>query len=67
LPPDFSSAIAISTIQELEIAMLKAAGDLKFEKAARSATKIKELKHMLDGTKSEAKPVSYQKSKRMRK
>jgi excinuclease ABC subunit B len=56
-----------STIQELEIEMLKAAEDLKFEKAALLRDQIKELKHMLDGTKSEAKPVSYRKSKRMRK
>jgi excinuclease ABC subunit B len=56
-----------STIQELETEMLKAAEDLKFEKAALFRDQIKELKHMLDGTKSEAKPVSYQKSKRARK
>ena len=55
-----------STIQELEIEMLKAAEDLKFEKAALLRDQIKELKHMLDGTKSEAKPVSYRKSKRTR-
>jgi excinuclease ABC subunit B len=56
-----------STIQELETEMLKAAEDLKFEKAALLRDQIKELKHMLDGTKSEAKPVSYRKSKRTRK
>jgi excinuclease ABC subunit B len=56
-----------STIQELESEMLKAAEDLKFEKAALLRDQIKELKHMLDGTKSEAKPVSYRKSKRARK
>src|SRR5476649_1784956 len=56
-----------STIQELETEMLKAAEDLKFEKAALLRDQIKELKHMLDGTKSEAKPVSYWKSKRARK
>ena len=55
-----------STIQELETEMLKAAEDLKFEKAALLRDQIKELKHMLDGTKSEAKPVSYRKSKRAR-
>ena len=55
-----------STIQELETEMLKAAEDLKFEKAALLRDQIKELKHMLDGTKSEAKPVSYRKSKRTR-
>src|SRR5208282_4185989 len=41
-----------STIQELETEMLKAAEDLKFEKAALLRDQIKELKHMLDGTKS---------------
>jgi len=56
-----------STIQELETEMLKAAEDLKFEKAALLRDQIKELKHMLDGAKSEAKPVSYRKSKRARK
>jgi excinuclease ABC subunit B len=56
-----------STIQELETEMLKAAEDLKFEKAALLRDQIKELKHMLDGTKLEAKPVSYRKSKRARK
>ncbi|HUZ06615.1 MAG TPA: excinuclease ABC subunit UvrB [Candidatus Paceibacterota bacterium] len=56
-----------STIQELETEMLKAAEDLKFEKAALLRDQIKELKHMMDGTKSEAKPVSYRKSKRARK
>ncbi len=55
------------TIGELEKEMLKAAEDLKFEKAALLRDQIKELKHMLDGTKSEAKPVSYRKSKRARK
>jgi protein-arginine kinase activator protein McsA len=53
------------TIRELD-EMLKAAEDLKFEKAALLRDQIKELKHMLDGTKSEAKPVSYRKSKRAR-
>jgi excinuclease ABC subunit B len=56
-----------STIQELEIEMLKAAEDLKFEKAALLRDQIKELKHMLDGTKPEARPVSYRKSKKARK
>ncbi len=56
-----------STIQELETEMLKAAEDLKFEKAALLRDQIKELKHMMSGTKSEAKPVSYRKSKRARK
>jgi excinuclease ABC subunit B len=54
-----------STIQELETEMLKAAEDLKFEKAALLRDQIKELKHMMDGGKSEdkSKPVSYRKSK----
>jgi excinuclease ABC subunit B len=56
-----------STIQELETEMLKAAEDLKFEKAALLRDQIKELKHMLDGTKSELKPVNYRKPKRARK
>ena len=56
-----------STIQELETEMIKAAEDLKFEKAALLRDQIKELKHMLAGTKSEAKPVSYKKLKRTRK
>ena len=55
------------TIRELEGEMLVAAEDLKFEKAALLRDQIKELKHMIDGTKSEAKPVSYRKSKRARK
>ena len=55
------------TIKELEEEMLKAAEDLQFEKAALLRDQIKELKHMIDGTKSEAKPVSYRKSKRGRK
>ena len=56
-----------STIQELESEMLKAAEDLKFEKAALLRDQIKELKRMIDGTKPEAKPVSYKKLKRTRK
>jgi excinuclease ABC subunit B len=55
------------TIRELEGEMLKAAEDLQFEKAALLRDQIKELKHMSDGTKPEAKPVSYRKSKRARK
>ncbi len=55
------------TIRELEGEMLKAAEDLQFEKAALLRDQIKELKHMIDGTKSEAKPVSYRKSKRARR
>jgi len=55
------------TIRELEGEMLVAAENLQFEKAALLRDQIKELKHMLDGTKSEAKPVSYRKSKRARK
>ena len=58
-----------STIQELESEMLKAAEDLKFEKAALLRDQIKELKRMIDGGKPEEKlkPVSYRKSKRARK
>ena len=58
---------ATETIRELEGDMLKAAEDLQFEKAALLRDQIKELKHMIDGTKPEAKPVSYRKSKRGRK
>jgi excinuclease ABC subunit B len=54
------------TIRELEGEMLKAAEDLQFEKAALLRDQIKELKHMVDGTKPEAKPVSYRKTKRRR-
>jgi excinuclease ABC subunit B len=50
------------TIRELEGEMLKAAEDLKFEKAALLRDQIKELKRMIDGTKPETKPVSYRKS-----
>ena len=52
------------TIRELEGEMLKAAEDLQFEKAALLRDQIKELKHMIDGTKPEAKPVSYRKRSR---
>jgi excinuclease ABC subunit B len=52
------------TIRELEGEMLKAAEDLQFEKAALLRDQIKELKHMIDGTKPEAKPASYRKSKK---
>jgi excinuclease ABC subunit B len=55
------------TIRELEGEMLKAAEDLQFEKAALLRDQIKELKHMIDGTKPEAQPVSYKKLKRTRK
>jgi excinuclease ABC subunit B len=55
-----------STIQELETEMLKAAEDLKFEKAALLRDQIKELKRMVDGEKVEMKPVSYKKLKRTR-
>ncbi|MEJ0091243.1 MAG: excinuclease ABC subunit UvrB [Limisphaerales bacterium] len=56
-----------TTIQELEADMLKAAENLQFEKAALLRDQIKELKHMRDGTKPEAKPTSYKKLKRVRK
>ncbi len=55
------------TIRELEGEMLKAAEDLHFEKAALLRDQIKELKHMIDGTKPEAKPVSYRKVKARRR
>jgi len=55
------------TISELETEMLKAAEDLKFEKAALLRDQIKELKRMVNGEKAETKPVSYKKSKRARK
>ena len=51
------------TISELESEMLKAAEDLKFEKAALLRDQIKELKRMLEGKPEEtSKPVSYRKS-----
>jgi excinuclease ABC subunit B len=58
-----------STIQELETEMLKAAEDLKFEKAALLRDQIKELKRMMDGGKSEekTKPTSYRKTRHARK
>ncbi|MGH7950909.1 MAG: excinuclease ABC subunit UvrB [Limisphaerales bacterium] len=56
------------TISELESEMLKAAEDLKFEKAALLRDQIKELKRMVNGEKvEEAKSVSYRKLKRTRK
>ncbi len=58
---------ATETIRELEGEMLKAAEELQFEKAALLRDQIKELKRMIDGTKPEAKPASYRKSKRARK
>ena len=51
-----------STIQELESEMLKAAEELKFEKAALLRDQIKELKRMVNGEKVETKPVSYKKT-----
>ena len=53
-----------ATIQELETEMLKAAEDLKFEKAALLRDQIKELKRMIEGGKLEGKPslTSYRKS-----
>jgi excinuclease ABC subunit B len=58
-----------STIQELETEMLKAAEELKFEKAALLRDQIKELKRMIDGTNPEEKPesVSYRKKRNMRR
>jgi excinuclease ABC subunit B len=58
---------ATETIRELEGEMLKAAEDLQFEKAAMLRDQIKELKHLVAGTKPEAKPVNYRKAKRGRK
>jgi excinuclease ABC subunit B len=54
------------TIRELEGEMLVAAENLQFEKAALLRDQIKELKHMIDGTKPETKPVSYRKSRKAR-
>jgi excinuclease ABC subunit B len=52
------------TINELESEMLKAAEELKFEKAALLRDQIKELKRMIDGGKpeTETKSVSYRKA-----
>jgi len=57
-----------STIQELESEMLKAAEDLKFEKAALLRDQIKELKRMIADGKPEQKPepVSYRKKRSAR-
>ncbi len=55
------------TIRELEGEMLKAAEDLQFEKAALLRDQIKELKHMIDGTKPESKPVNYHKKRGSRR
>ena len=54
-------------IREYEGEVVKAAEDLKFEEAGLLRDQIRELKYMLDDTKSEAKPVSYRKSKHARK
>ncbi len=56
------------TIGELETEMLKAAEELHFEKAALLRDQIKELKRMIAGeiVGTEAKPVSYRKSKKSR-
>jgi excinuclease UvrABC nuclease subunit len=40
---------------------------LQFEKAALLRDQIKELKHMIDGTKPETKPVSYRKKQGSRR
>jgi excinuclease ABC subunit B len=57
------------TVGELESEMLKAAEDLKFEKAALLRDQIKELKRMMDGTQPAEKPrpAGRQKSRRTRK
>jgi len=59
------------TVNELETEMLSAAEKLQFEKAALLRDQIKELKHLIDGTKpggenSPAKPASYRKSRKTR-
>jgi excinuclease ABC subunit B len=56
------------TINELESEMLKAANELKFEKAALLRDQIKELKRALDGAKpeSEPKPVGNRKVNKRR-
>ena len=48
--------------------MLKAAEELQFEKAALLRDQLKELKRMIAGEKvgTEAKPVSYRKSRKSR-
>ena len=51
------------TIGELETEMLKAAEDLKFEKAALLRDQIKELKRMVNGEQAGTKPASYKKLK----
>ena len=58
-----------TTIQELEADMLKAAENLQFEKAALLRDQIKELKHMIEGgrTEEKSKPVSYRKLKKARR
>jgi excinuclease ABC subunit B len=61
-----------ATISELETEMLKAAEDLKFEKAALLRDQIRELKRALDGSSpakgsKPAKPVSYRKSPKQRR
>ena len=55
-----------STIQELETEMLKAAEDLKFEKAALLRDQIQELKHQagLDKIEPKQRVVTYQKPAR---
>jgi len=57
------------TINELETEMLAAAEELKFEKAALLRDQIRELKHMMDGSKpeKERKPVSYRKPGKARR
>jgi excinuclease ABC subunit B len=56
------------TISELETEMLKAAEELHFEKAALLRDQIKELKRMIAGeiVGTEAKPVSYRKTRKAR-
>jgi len=59
----------VSTIQELERDMLKAAEDLQFEKAALLRDQIRELKKLMEGKPSDKelkipKPVSYRKAQK---
>ena len=59
----------VSTIQELERDMLKAAEDLQFEKAALLRDQIRELKKLMEGAPSDkelkiAKPTSYRKTQK---
>ncbi|MGH8022594.1 MAG: excinuclease ABC subunit UvrB [Limisphaerales bacterium] len=60
-----------ATLSELEADMLKAAEELRFEKAALLRDQIKELKRMMNGEKAgetaSPAPVSYRRQKRARR